>query len=122
MDNNTKIQIASGIDIMVAIFLLLTGIYVILFGLDYMDFWGLIPAMSYGMNPFEFMDLLPTIVVLLGFATLFYGIKRLIDDILSIVVKIGEKRGQPHSFQPPVQQQPPMQQMPQQNFQNQEFK
>ena len=120
MDNDTKIQIAAGMDIIVAIFLLIIGIYVILIGMDYGDFWDTMSAMSMGMM--TWMDLLPIIVTLIGFATLFYGIKRLIDDILTIVVKAGEKRGRIRNFQPPIQQQPPMQQAQQQDFQNPGFR
>ncbi|MCK4366004.1 MAG: hypothetical protein KAW45_08125 [Thermoplasmatales archaeon] len=109
MDHKGRIKIVSGIDGLYAIFTIIIGILVIVLGLGYLDLLNLSSSYPYGYNPFSWMDTVPWIFLFLGISTVIYGIKKLVDDILHILIINQERmemyKQRPPSYQPPIQQQ-----------------
>ena len=87
MHDSIRVKIGAGVDIVVAILLFIAGIFITILGLDYLDFMSLYTGYP-GANPFSFFETLPWIIFMLGLATIIYGIKRLIDDILKMITTI----------------------------------
>ena len=101
LDTNTRLTILSSKDVFIAIFLLLVGIFVVLLGFSINESI----VQSYTMyiyvsgmgssSPLYNPSSISTpavvwipgwIVVMLGITTILYGIKRILDDILKIVI------------------------------------
>ena len=66
----------------------IAGIFITILGLDYLDLMSLYTGYP-GANPFSLFETLPWIIFMLGLATIIYGIKRLIDDILKMITTAG---------------------------------
>lgn len=79
MDHNDRLRIVAGADIFVAVFLLIVGILVIIFGIDYLN--------NNPSTPQLMLNVLPWIITMLGISCLIYSIKRIIDDILNVKVR-----------------------------------
>jgi hypothetical protein len=84
LDEEGRTKIVSAIDIIVAVFIFVAGIFVIILGSDILDLMS--SAYYYGgtSNPFS---TLPWIILIIGITTIIYGIKRLIDDVLRTMIK-----------------------------------
>ena len=116
MDVRGKIKIVSGIDSLYAIITMIIGILVLIMGISWVDLMSFSTSYPYGYNPFTWMNLAPWIFLFLGLSTIVYGIKKLVDDILQIMI-INQEQKKKQSFRriPPEQptqqryQQPPQQ-------------
>ena len=111
MDDKDRIKIVSGVDIFVAIFLLITGILIVIFSAGWLD--AISDSSGYTTN--TWMNTIPWIILTLGITSIVYGIKRMIDDILKILILKPSHSFQQPRYPPPIQQPPAyQQQMPQQ--------
>jgi len=99
MDEKDRIKIVSGADVFVAIFLLIVGILVLILGAGMQS---TIPAGT----PFSWMMTTPWIIIMLGITSIIYGIKRMIDDILKILILKPSRNFQQPRSPPPIQQPP----------------
>lgn len=86
MDEAGRMKIIAGMDTIVALLLLIAGILITILGVDYVNtmssaYYGIL-----GYNPFSVVSLYPWIIVVFGMATIIYGIKRMIDNILKIII------------------------------------
>jgi len=109
MDDNGRIKIVSGIDIIITIFLIIIGILVCIVGFGLVDSIG----DSYGQP--DWMWAFPWFVLMLGITSIIYSIKRLIDNILKINIASNPARMPPQRMPPQQRVAPPAQQMSQQN-------
>ncbi len=86
MEEKEKRAIVAGIDVFVALFIIIIGFLLTLYGNDWMNLTSQIP--SYGTssiyNPYIMFYKIPWIIIFSGIAMIVYGIKRLIDDITKI--------------------------------------
>jgi len=110
MDNKGRIKIVSGIDLIYAVTILIIGILVTLMGINWIDLLNFTTtSYPYSYNPFSWMNYAPWIFFCLGISTVFYGIKKIVDDILTIIItnqeqiKMYYNKQRPN--QPPIQQQ-----------------
>ena len=71
MNEKDRIKIVSGIDILVGIFLLITGILVVIMGVDSINMMS--EASAYSSPPLYY-TVLPWILLMLGFCAIIYGI------------------------------------------------
>jgi len=124
VDDKTRIQIVAVFDIIVSILIIITGIFVISFGMGWGDFIEMVTGYSYySSNPYAFTEPTPMIFIMIGITTLLYGIKRMIDNILRIVVRLNPTNPQPQFSQQSVPNQNiPQQQIPQQQMQPQDYR
>jgi hypothetical protein len=99
MDDISRIKTVSAIDVVVAIFLILTGIFVISLSMGIFDLMSLGSTSYSSINPYSWFGSSSWIILMLGIATLIYAIKRIIDDILKMVTP----RNQQY-YQEPYQQ------------------
>lgn len=106
LDTNARLKILSSKDIFIAIFLLLVGIFLLITGiLVVIMAIDMISLMSqYSGYPYTpmYYNTLPWIFLMLGLGAIIYGIKRIIDDVLKIIIL----RNPPTYRQPPRSQQP----------------
>lgn len=82
MDDAGRIKIVAGIDAIVAILLLIVGIFVTILGSDYVN---QISQTAYPIGMPVMYSVLPWIILMLGTTTIIYAVKRLIDDILKVI-------------------------------------
>ncbi|HID60994.1 MAG TPA: hypothetical protein EYP46_03950 [Hadesarchaea archaeon] len=68
------------IDVVVAIFLLITGVFVLIVGVDYFAY--LAPTGGYGATIPIYATVFGYMIITLGITAIIYGIKRLIDDVI----------------------------------------
>jgi len=88
MDEKGRIKITSGIDVVVSIVILFVGFIVVLFGNDWFMLLSMTGSSSYSTpNPIAMYGKIPWIILLTGITLVIYGIKRLVDDLLKIVIK-----------------------------------
>jgi len=108
MNESDRIKIVSGIDIFVAIMLMIVGILVMIFAA------GLLITSSISSSSPFWAIALPWTILLLGLVSTIYGIKRMLVDILKIMSeKVHYNLQQPRYPQPPQ----PMQRQ----YDNQQF-
>ena len=81
LDEAGRIKIVAGLDTFVAILLLLAGILITILGIDYVN----MTSGYSGYDPFSAVGVSPWIPLVFGLATIIYGIKRMVDDILKIL-------------------------------------
>jgi len=107
LDEKARVITTSIMDAIVSIFMMITGIYVINFSMHWGDTVNMIlDTPYYSSNPWAFTEPTPMIFLLIGITTILYGIKRLIDNSLKILVKTSESPLQQiRYYQPPVQTQ-----------------
>ena len=88
MNDAARIKIVSGIDIVVTIFILITGMVVVIFGFSLLDLVNMSTGYygSFTPNPFAWLNYIPWIAIFVGFTTLIYGVKRMTDDIAKISI------------------------------------
>jgi len=84
LDEAGRIKIVAGVDIVVAVLLLIAGLLIIILGLDYVNMMSTYSEYP-GYNPFTAAGMYPWIILVFGIATVVYGIKRMIDNILKII-------------------------------------
>lgn len=88
MEENKRKKIVSTIDLLVAVVILFIGVFVIIMGFSYSDFINSL-AQTYGSysisSPYLWLSKTPIIILTIGLVAIFYGIKRLIDDLLVLV-------------------------------------
>ena len=88
MDEKGRIKITSGIDVVVSIVILFVGFIVVLFGNDWFMLLSMYGSSSYSTsNPIAMYGKIPWIILLTGITLVIYGIKRLVDDLLKMVIK-----------------------------------
>ena len=78
MDENKRKKIIGSVDIVVAIFIILTGFVVIWFSIDWGEFYN---TWSSPYQP-EFFNKTTWIFLLVGITTVVYGIKRMIQNVV----------------------------------------
>lgn len=101
MNEKDRIKIVSLLDIPVGIFLLITGIFVVIMAVDMIGL--MLSSPSYSYIPMYY-NTFPWIFLMLGLAAIIYGIKRIIDTVLKIKI-IGDKfKVQSSRYQPPAYQ------------------
>lgn len=103
MDDKDRIKIVSGADVFVAIFLLIVGILVVILGAGWLS---TIPENT----PFSWVVTTPWVIIMLGITSIIYGIKRMVDDILKILILKPSRSFQQPRYPPPIQQPPGYQQ------------
>lgn len=86
MQDYVRVKMVAGVDVIVAILLFIVGILITILGLDYINLWSEF-APYQGYNPFTSFSI-PWIIFIFGLATIIYGLKRLIDDILNMISTI----------------------------------
>lgn len=101
MNEKDRIKIVSGLDIPVGIFLLITGILVIILAVDMLNI--MFASTGYSSVPLYY-NTLPWIFFMLGLGAVVYGIKRIVDDVLKIKVISKQFKQQPPRYQTPVSQ------------------
>jgi hypothetical protein len=88
MEEKSEIKVVSGLDILVAVVIILIGILVINFGFSYSDYIDTLfrasSSYSGSPNPYTWLSKSPMIILFIGLVVILYGIKRLIDDLLKI--------------------------------------
>ena len=88
MEYKGENPVVSGIDIFVAIFVIIVGFLVILYGNDWLNFVSQITNIgTVYYNPNTMLYKIPWIVLFSGLAIMVYGIKRLADDFSKIAHK-----------------------------------
>jgi len=89
MENKGENPVVAGIDIFVAIFVIIVGFLVVLYGNDWLNLVSQIPntGTSYYYNPNVMLYKIPWIILFSGLAIMIYGIKRLADDLSKIAIK-----------------------------------
>ena len=97
MDVREKIKIVSGIDSLYAIITVIIGILVLIMGISWVDLMSYSTSYPYAYNPFNWMILAPWIFLFLGLSTIVYGIKKLVDDLLQIMI-INQEQKKKQSF------------------------
>ena len=102
MDDRGRVRIVSGIDVIIAIFIIIIGILVVIVGAGYLDTLTKQAEQyaSYGYSALEiplYSWASVWFVIMLGITTIIYGIKRIIDDIFKIT----------RLNQPSIRKQPP---------------
>ena len=107
MDWKDRIKIVSTIDIVYAVLYIIAGILVIIFAKGWLDLMGLTSSYSYGYNPFTWMNMAPWIILVMGISSIVYGIKKLVEDILGIMIineeRIREVNNRQVTYQPPYE-------------------
>ena len=84
LEEKYRIKMISSIDIIVAVFIIIIGFLVILLGNAWSDYISLLTAQSTGSSPIEPLNQTPWIIIFIGIATLLYGVKRIVDDLIKI--------------------------------------
>jgi hypothetical protein len=86
MQDIVRIKIVSGVDIIIAILLLIAGIFITILGVDYLNMVTMYSSYSgySSYNPFTTFAI-PWCVIIFGIATIVYGIKRALDDVLKMM-------------------------------------
>ena len=88
MEGNGGRKAVSGVDIIVGVFILIIGIIVVIYGFDWFNVTGTMSS-SYGgtTNPtYMIMSKIPWILLFIGITTIIYSIKRMIDDVVKILM------------------------------------
>ena len=80
MDKDLKTRILAALDTLIALFIILTGIFVILFGMTWSTY---IDTITEGTLK-DWITNTPWILNFTGFATILYGIKRLLTNIITV--------------------------------------
>ena len=84
LEEKYRIKMILSIDIIVAVFIIIIGFLVILLGNAWLDYISLLTAQSTGSSPIELLNQTPWIIIFIGIATLLYGVKRIVDDLIKI--------------------------------------
>jgi hypothetical protein len=86
MQDIIRVKIVSGVDIIIAILLLIAGIFITIVGMDYLNMVSMYSSYSSysSYNPFTTYAI-PWTAIIFGIATIVYGIKRALDDVLKMM-------------------------------------
>jgi hypothetical protein len=90
MENRGENPVVAGIDVFVALFIIIVGFLVILYGNDWLNYVSMISEVPYttiSYNPFVMFYKIPWIILFSGLAIMTYGIKRFADNISKIAIK-----------------------------------
>jgi hypothetical protein len=80
MNAKQTTQLATILEALISIFILLTGIFVILLGMSWSNYIDIMPSDALK----DWFSYTPWILNFLGIATILYGIKRFLTTILTI--------------------------------------
>jgi uncharacterized membrane protein len=84
MEEKSRLKMISSIDIIVTIFIIIIGFFVILLGTDWLEFIDLMKTQSNGTGIIDLLNQTPWIIIFIGITTLLYGVKRIIDDLIKL--------------------------------------
>lgn len=84
MEEKYRIKMISSIDIVVAVFIIVIGFFVILLGNEWLEYLSLIKSQSNGSVIVDLLNKSPWIIIFIGIATLLYGVKRIVDNLMKI--------------------------------------
>lgn len=90
MEDKNRIKAVAVIDIFVALTILAVGIFVLLFGITWADYVNMVLSMQNGTysSPFKWLSYTVWIAYFIGATTIIYAVKRIVDDVLKMIVKI----------------------------------
>jgi hypothetical protein len=80
MDRDLKTRIISALDVLIALFITLTGIFVILFGMTWSNYLDTLTESTLK----DWLTNTPWILNFIGFATILYGIKRFLTQLIRV--------------------------------------
>jgi len=86
LDEKSRLKIVAGADLIVSIFILITGMYVIYFGLSFNGYIDTIRDYIPHTVSTDWILAIPWIIFMIGLTTMIYSIKRLIDNISRLFV------------------------------------
>lgn len=92
MEDSSRIRAVAAVDIFVALFILIVGVFVLLFGTSWADYVSMILSTQKGMYGtsamFKWLTYTVYITYFIGLTTIIYAVKRMIDDVLKTIIKV----------------------------------
>lgn len=91
VEDSSRIKAVAIMDIFVALAILAVGVFVLLFGTYWADYVNVVLSLQGGMQSgvsFKWLGYTIWIIYFIGLTTIIYAVKRVVDDIFKMVVKI----------------------------------
>ena len=88
MNDLFRLKATSALDVIVAIVIVMIGILVIIFGLNWINVMSDASSTTeaiIGLDPFSWLSVTPWIAVFSGVLLIVYGMKRTVDNVLKIL-------------------------------------